>query len=326
MKLVSVIIVNWNGKHLLDECLQAVLEQTYRDIEILLVDNGSRDGSAEYVRSRYPAISVVALPDNRGFTGGNIAGYDRAKGAYIVLLNNDASLCRDWIERMVETLESDAAVGFCASKILIAGTALVDSAGDCFTTAFNGTKIGEYEHESKHTSRCYRPGACAAAVIYRRTMLDDIGFLDDDFYFNHEDTDLNLRAWLSGWKCAFVPEAVALHKVSASVGKLSDKSVYYFSRNIEWVWLKNTPLWLLLLYLPQRMLYETVSFGMFCIMQRKWRPFVRGKIDAFRMIVPMLRKRRRVQSLVRLSAAQIRAGLMPLSSYIVKRLAHLPGK
>ncbi len=320
MEFISVIIVNWNGKHLLDDCLRSILAQTYRNYEIIVVDNGSHDGSVEYIAAAYPSVVIVPLTENRGFTGGNIAGLQQAKGRYIVLLNNDALLCQDWIVQMVTALEGDESVGYGASKILIAGTSKIDSAGDCFTTAFNGTKIGEYEEESTYTERRYIPGACAAAVIYKRKMLDEIGFLDDEFFFNHEDTDLNLRAWLAGWKCIFVPEAVVYHKVSATVGEYSSTAVYYFARNIEWVWIKNIPLNLILRYLPQKLIYEIASFGFFCILKKKWRPFMKGKIDAFLKLPSMLKKRKIIQRSVKLTDPQIKRELMPILKYIKGRL------
>jgi GT2 family glycosyltransferase len=318
--LVSIIIVNWNGRSLLNECLSALDVQTYRNFEIIFVDNGSWDDSLSFIREKFSSIITVELEYNRGFTGGNIAGYQVAKGDFIVLLNNDACLCARWLEYMVIALSSDSRIGFCSSKILIAGTNLIDSAGDWFTTAFTGTKIGEYEDESHYTVSRFVPGACAAAVIYRRSMLDQIGFLDDDFFLNHEDTDLNFRAWLAGWRCLYVPEALVHHKVSASIGCLSDTSVYYFSRNNEWVWFKNIPLGLMVSHLPQRLLYEICSCAFFCLKAGKWRPYLKGKWDALRGIPRMLRKRGEVQRLVCLNTKEIHKELMPITAYLRHRL------
>jgi len=285
-----------------------------------LVDNASHDGSVDYVQTNYPKVRVIPLSENTGFTGGNIAGFHEATGELIALLNNDAVLTECWLDEMVSTLCSDSSVGFCSSKIIIAGTDKVDSVGDTFTTAFTGTKMGEYEPENKFNERRLVPGACAAAVIYKREMLDQIGFLDEDFFFNHEDTDLNLRAWLAGWKCMFVPGAVVYHKVNASVGAMSDTGVYYFSRNNVWVWIKNTPPGFMFRYIPQRIIYELCSFAFFCIKKGKWGPFLRGKRDAIKKIPLMLKKRRDVQKLVQLSQFEIESGLMPIVKYLMLRL------
>jgi hypothetical protein len=315
--LASIIIVNWNGVNLLQECLDSVFNQTYSDFEVILVDNNSSDNSVEYVTLNYPTVNLIPLKNNTGFSGGNIAGLLHAGGQYIVLLNNDARLAETWLQCMISKLQSDKCVGTCASKILTDNNRrIIDSVGDSFTTAFNVTRIGEHDDEKSHSESKYVVGACAAAVIYRREMLDDIGFLDVDFYLNHEDTDLNIRAWFAGWKCLFVPEAVAYHKVSASIGKLSDTAVYYFSRNNEWLWLKNIPLRLMIQYLPQRVLYELCSCAYFCLLAGKWRPFLKGKWDALKGVPMILGKRKKISNLRRLALHEIRKDLFPLVPYL----------
>jgi len=320
--MISIIIVNWNGKDLIKDCLVSVSNQSYNDYEVIVVDNGSADGSVEFVKNNFPSAIVVPLSENKGFTGGNIEGFKQSRGDFIVLLNNDAILTERWLENMWMAINSDVTIGLCSSKIIIEGTNKIDSAGDIFTYAFTGTKIGEYQDAELYSERKLVPGACAAAVMYRKSMLDEIGFLDEDFFLNHEDTDLNLRAWLSGWKCLFVPEAVVYHKVSASIGNLSDVAVYYFARNNEWVWIKNTPLLLLIKYLPQRVIYEMSSFGYFCIVKRKWRPFIKGKIAALLKLPLMLRKRKEIQKLIKLSNQEIQKELVPISKYLKERFRH----
>lgn len=320
MGKVSFIIVNWNGRDLLHECLESVIRQTYSNFEVIVVDNASQDDSVDFIRANYPTVNIVQLSENYGFTGGNVAGYRLCHGNFIVLLNNDAVLVEHWLESMMSVMSSDSKIGLCASKIIIAGTDRIDSVGDTFTTAFSGTKMGEHEPEHCFNERRPVPGACAAAAIYRREMLDQIGFLDEDFFFNHEDTDLNLRAWLSGWRCMFVPEAVVYHKVSASVGELSDTGVYYFSRNTVWVWIKNVPVRLVFFSVLQRVTYEVSSFAFFCIIKGKWSPFLRGKWDAIRKIPHMINKRRNIQELFVLPPQIIRSELIPITSYLMLRL------
>src|SRR5579864_4776462 len=114
----SVIIVNWNGKHLLDDCLGSLRRQTFRNFETILVDNGSSDGSAEYVQKRYPEVKLIALHENRGFAGGNIAGYERATGKLIVLLNNDTEGHRDWLAEIHHASLNFPEAGSFASKMM----------------------------------------------------------------------------------------------------------------------------------------------------------------------------------------------------------------
>lgn len=320
MKKASIIIVNWNGRHLLKNCLDSVVNQTYENFEVILVDNASSDGSISFVAENYPSILTVSLDDNRGFTGGNIAGFEVTTGDYIVLVNNDVRLVDEWLQFMVTAIETEPSIGLCSSKIIIDGTSKIDSAGDVFTTAFTGTKIGEMHEQREYSERCFVPGACAAAVIYKRELLDDIGFLDDDFFLNHEDTDLNLRAMLAGWKCLYVPEAVAYHKVSASIVPLSDTAVYFFSRNNEWLWVKNVPYSLLVRSIPARIIYELSSFFYFCVLAGRWRPFLKGKWDAIKGMSIMLKKRKVQRFPVRLSDRDVIEKLVPIASYLRSRL------
>lgn len=323
MCLVSIIIVNWNGKELLNSCLISVLNQTHNNFEILLVDNCSTDNSVQFVQVNFPSVKIISLKENKGFTGGNIEGLKYAKGKFIVLLNNDAMLTESWLENMLDAINSNESIGICSSKIIIEGTNKIDSVGDTFTTAFTGTKIGVYKNENEFSTKKFVPGACAAAVLYRKLMLDEIGFFDDDFFLNHEDTDLNMRAWLAGWKCIFVPEAIVYHKLSASIGNLSETSVYYFARNNEWVWVKNIPLRLMIRYLPHRILYELASFGYFCIIKNKWRSFIKGKIDALLKLHLMVRKRKLVLPLIKLSDQEIKKELIPILKYLKERILNL---
>jgi GT2 family glycosyltransferase len=318
--MISIIVVNYNGRSFLPECIDSVLCQTVQDFELIIVDNGSRDGSAELISHKYPKIELVELSENLGFTGGNIEGFKRASGQYIVLLNNDAVLKKNWLEVMIHAINQRDDIGICASKIIIDGTELLDCAGDVFTTAFNGTKRGAFSRHDDFDESGFVPGACAAAVIYRRSMLDEIGFLDDDFFLDHEDTDLSMRAWLAGWKCLYVPEAIAYHKVSSTQGNESDLSIYYFARNSLWVYVKNVPGILFIKKIPQRIFYELCSFGYFCLLRKKWRPFLRGKWHSILGLPKMFYKRRQIQNLVKLDQKEILKSLMPVNQYIRDRL------
>lgn len=314
--MVSIIIVNWNGAHLIRPCLDSVYRQTVTDFEVIVVDNGSTDNSVELIEHEYPAVKIVRLEINHGFAGGNNEGLHYARSDFIVLLNTDATLAENWLEVTLSAMRADAGLGSCFAKIIIEGTTLIDSAGDQFSNAFHAVKLGEFDEERRHGEKRFVSGACAAAVMYRRSMIDEIGFFDQDFFLNAEDTDLNMRAWLAGWKCLFLPESAAFHKVSATLGKMSDTAVYHYSRNIEWVWLKNVPVMSMLRFLPQRMFYELISCVYYCIAQGKLRSYLEGKIDAYTRLPMILRKRKKVQSLVKLSSQEIAAELVTFRSYL----------
>src|SRR5262249_10895794 len=139
---VSIIVVNWNGEKLLKHCLGALTGQTYPNYEIVLVDNGSGDASVQLTRENFPQVKIVALSDNRGFTGGNAAGLEVVQGAYIALVNNDARPEETWLEKLIDPMLRDYTVGICASKLIFENTQAVNSAGDGLTTAGVGFNRG----------------------------------------------------------------------------------------------------------------------------------------------------------------------------------------
>jgi len=296
MPACTVVVVNWNGRHHLGTCLTALQRQSFRDFEVILVDNGSRDGSVEHVRSAHPWVDLVTLPDNRGFCGGNNEGIRRAHGRYIALLNNDTEADPDWLGELVTALETHPQVGFCASRVLLFDDRdVLDSAGDYF--AINGVagKRGHLQKATLYPRTEEVFGACAAAALYRRSMLEDIGLLDEDFFLVFEDADLSFRARNAGYGCLYVATARVYHKTNASIGTYSPTYVYYGQRNLEFVYLKNMPLVLLLKYLPVHLFYDLLAMAFFASQGRLW-PFLRAKAAALWGLPAVLRKRRVVQS------------------------------
>lgn len=292
----SVVVVNWNGRHHLDACLGALRRQTFRDFEVLLVDNGSSDGSLELVRASYPWVELVALPDNRGFSGGNNEGIRRARGRYVALLNNDTEVEPDWLAELVGAIEARADVGLCASQVLFFDRRdTLDSAGDYFGTNGVAGKRGHLEPAARYPEPQEVFGACAAAALYRRSLLDQIGLLDEDFFLIFEDADLSFRARLAGHRCLYVPSARVYHKTNASIGTYSHTYVYYGQRNVEYVYLQNMPLPLLLKYLPAHLFYGLLAAAFFASRGRLW-SFLRAKAAVLASLPAVLRKRRLVQS------------------------------
>jgi len=310
---VSVIIVNWNGAGLIRECLESISLQTYKHFEIIVVDNASSDHSVKFVRDRFPNVRLVQLPANLGFAGGNSEGLRMAKGEYIALFNNDAVAAPNWLEELIGAMKENDRIGICASKLLMHNDPdLIDSAGDGCVTSGHGIKRGNRESTERFMEKEYVFGACAAAALYRRKMIDEIGFLDEDFFINCEDTDLNFRAQLMGWKCIYVPTAVVIHKVSATIVGLSDRGLYYSSRNDECVWIKNMPLSLMIRYLHHKLIQELGTISYFCVKKGMWGPVLRGKRDAIRILPRLLRKRREVQRRRKVSNRYLNSVLTPI--------------
>lgn len=321
--LVSLIVVNWNGRPWLEDCLATLRDQTYSPLEIIIVDNGSTDGSCDFLKQQYSHIKLIELPENTGFAGGNIKGLEIAQGEYIALLNNDTHVDQNWLENLIQPMLQDPVVGICSSKLILNATGQLESAGDGLTTWGVGFKRGLNQDPGLYQEQESVFGASAAACLYRRKMLDDIGFLDVDFFFNDEDTDLNFRAQLRGWKCTYVPKAIVYHQVNATIGRMSDLHVYYHVRNLEFLWIKNMPTGLMLRYAHHKLIQELGSFCYLCLRLGKWKAFFLAKRDALRLLPKMWKKRHHVQANKKVTNKYIQSLLTPaFSREIIRQKVH----
>jgi GT2 family glycosyltransferase len=297
MPKVTLIVVNYNGRNFIKDCLNSLERQTFRDFEMILVDNASSDGSLVEIKRVVEASSlvscakVISLHNNAGFAGGNLEGLKQAGGSYIALLNNDAEPNREWLGELVKAMDIDPKVGICASKIIVHASDVIDSAGDGFSFLLRGFKRREGETAFLYERKEYVFGACAGAALYRRKMIDEIGFLDEDFFLIHEDTDLNLRAQLHGWKVMYVPTAIVCHKVRSSIGPMSDIAIYYTLRNSELVRFKNVPFGVFIRCFPEFLIGVLTEFIYFAIKHRRLGLYLEAKLDAFRMLPKKLKKR-----------------------------------
>ncbi len=325
MPKVSILILNYNGGNLTQECLRALMFQTFRDFEIIVIDNGSSDDSLRAIQeflalsSSSTAAKLIPLKSNTGFSGGNIEGMKYARGEYIALLNNDTEPDRLWLEELVKAMNTHPEAGICASKMLVYGTGIIDSAGDGFSTLLKGFKHGEGEEAERYSVQKYVFGACAGAALYRRSMIEDIGFLDENFFLIHEDTDLNFRAQLYGWKVVYVPTAVVGHKVRSSIGHMSDMAVYYTLRNSEFVRIKNVPFNLLMRCLPEFILGSIAEFMYFAVKYGKAKMFFKAKRDALRMLPEMLRERKQIMKNKKMSDKYLAEVMTPVWSREILR-------
>ncbi len=245
---VSVVVVNLNGRMMLESCLNSLWSQVYEDFEVIVVDNGSTDGSVDYLRSMAEErLRIVALPDNRGFAGGSNEGIRVARGACIATLNNDAEAHPGWLGALVDAMEAEPSRGMCASKILFAGDRRrIDKAGHLiYLDGLNhGRGSGEMDTgQFDRVEEVLFPDA--AAALYRRDMLDEVGLFDEQFFAYGDDADLGLRGRLAGWTCIYVPSAVVYHIHSATAGEFSALKAFLIERNRIWVALKVFPLPLL---------------------------------------------------------------------------------
>jgi GT2 family glycosyltransferase len=291
--VISVVVLNFNGKHYLDRCLSSLRDQTYEDLEIIVVDNSSSDGSVEYLRERFPWVRVVTNEANLGFAGGTNRGILQARGEYILTLNNDTWADISFVERLAKPMKADGAVGMCASKMLFPG-GRINSTGICLSRSGAAWDRGMFEEDrGQYDLEVDVFGPCAGAALYRKEMLDEIGLFDEDFFMFMEDVDLAFRGRLAGWKCLYVPEAWVCHIHGGTAGFGSDLSVYYGNRNIIWYVLKDFPPKLLVTSLPW-IIGRNLAVIPYYSVNGKCSTILRSKIDALKLMPKFMRKRRQV--------------------------------
>ena len=235
---ISVIIPNWNGAHHLPTCLDSLAAQTFAEHEVIVVDNASQDESLD-VLARYPSVRVLALDENRGFTGACNAGFRAAVGEIQALLNNDTEVDPDWLTHVAAAFAAHPEVGLVASKMLLFDRRdTFHTAGDYVTLDGMAHNRGVWQPDrGQYNHPAYVFSACGGSAAYRRAMLDEIGLLDDAFFFSFEDVDLAWRAQLAGWRCLYDPQAIVYHKLKASGSGVT--ASFHDARNRLWTVAKN---------------------------------------------------------------------------------------
>jgi GT2 family glycosyltransferase len=303
---ISVIILNFNGRQWLDGCLQSLLQDLPSNTEVILVDNASTDGSRDLVRSAYPQVTLLELPRNVGFATGNNEGARIARGRLLAFLNNDTRVGRGWLRALAAAFEAPA-IGLATSRIVVMNEPdVVDSAGDGYLVAGGAFKHHHGGAAADSIVNAGREvfGACGAACMIRRDVFDELGGFDDDFFIYYEDVDLSYRVRLRGYRCVYVADAIVEHAGSALMGAQSDRSVFYGQRNLEWVYFKNTPAWLLVRSLPAHIVYD-VAAAVYFLSRRRFGAFLRGKWSALGGMARLVAKRRRVQQHRKATIAQL---------------------
>ena len=299
----SVVIPNWNGLRFLKTCLDALRAQTFDDVEVILVDNASSDGSQGFVKTEYPHIHLIELESNLGFTGACNIGMGAATGAYIALLNNDTEVQSDWVAQVVKAFLDHPDAGIIASKMLLFDQRdRFHTAGDFFTIDGRAGNRGAWEKDLGQYDRGdYVFSACGGSAAYRQSMLMETGALDNDFFFLLEDVDLAWRAQLAGFKVWYEPRAIVFHHLSATGGGVT--ASYHDGRNGIWLILKNMPASLLRKYAR---LILARQFKLMWGSARAWRgrearARLRGMMAGAMSIGGALSKRKRIQAEKRVS-------------------------
>lgn len=248
---VYVIVLNYNGLEHLQACLGSLEKQTFQDFEVTLADNGSGDGSIDFVKDNFPKVKVLDYGLNHGFAkGNNLAMEEAIKDGvdYIALLNNDTEVDENWLKELVDVIESDPHIGACTSKMLLFNDRdKINSGGGIVNYTGHSWPAGLFEEDVGQFEKRMVDSPCAGAILLRREALDEVGLFDEDYFAYHEDTDLSWRMRLAGYKNYFVPASIVYHKYSPTLGK---EKYYLLERNRLMTLLKNYSLRTLILISP----------------------------------------------------------------------------
>jgi GT2 family glycosyltransferase len=239
--VVSIVIPNFNGKRHLEGCLSSIENLTYQNSETIVVDNASTDDSVDLVKAKYPEVKILVNVTNLGFAEGCNVGIRKAKGTYVVLLNNDVEVDPNWLKELVLVAQSDPRIAVCASKIMMFHNRIIfNSAGGEYDRYGSGHDRGLFELDSGQYSRLENVFfACGGAMLVRSDILREIGLFDSRYFMYGEDVDLCWRAWLSGHSVVYVPSAVVYHKYGGTMKTLTVQRLYLTNRNNLCSLLKN---------------------------------------------------------------------------------------
>jgi GT2 family glycosyltransferase len=310
---LTVAVLSYDGRHLLEVILPSLARQRFRDFEVVVVDNGSRDDTIAWLGEHWPQVEVVSLPENVGVTAALNVCARAGRGELVGLFNNDLELDPDCLGELVAALREHPEAGWAGAKLRdFQQRELLDGTGDVFTWAATGGRRGhgEVDHGQYDTPRAIF-GACGGAALYRRTTIAEVGEFDEDFFAFYEDVDWNLRAQLAGFSCRYVPSAVVYHMGSATIGRgLSDFTRYHLWRNTLWIIVKDLPAGALARHAPQLLLGQLINLAV-ALRDRKLGIWLRVWRDALRALPRMLGKRRAVQARRRITAEQLEAIVGP---------------
>jgi GT2 family glycosyltransferase len=272
--------------------------QTFADFETVLVDNGSSDDSLALVAREFPEVRVLALSENLGLAGGTNAGIAVTDAPIIATLNNDTEADPRWLAELHAALAAHPEAGSAASKLLLFDRRdVIHSAGDFFGLDGLPGNRGVWQHDNgAFTQQELVFGACAGAAAYRRSMLDDVGSFEADFFMYCEDVDLSFRSQLLGYRCIFVPTAIVYHMLSATGG--GSLASYYCGRNFLRVIARDMPgpllkrVWPRIVRAQMRMAAESIRH----FREPAARAKLHGQIAGLSELPRLLRQRQAIQS------------------------------
>jgi GT2 family glycosyltransferase len=321
--LVSVIILNCNGRHYLEACLSSVFETDYENFEIIFVDNNSCDGSVPFVMKRFGGdnrLKILVLDKNYGFAGGNNFGIRAACGDLIVFLNNDTIVDKGWLRELVKVMKSNEAIGVCQSKLLrMDDPNRLDCAGGFWYAFGYGYERGSGEIDVGQYDRVedifYAKGAC---LCIRRNLLDKIGGFDENLFLRSEDTDLCWRVWKAGYRVVFVPSSRVYHKRGGTMPDETPKETYFSTKNRWYLLLKHYELKDIVQFIPLLTLVEIYMLLKLLVVGKKQNfvAFLKGLIWPLLNLRSIIIVRKKEQSKMKVKCENIVGRLIMLKNPI----------
>lgn len=296
----AVVIPNWNGRSLLEDCLSSLYRQSFKNFEIILVDNGSTDNSLEYVKNNFPSdVRIIKLKKNFGFAKAINEGVKASNAEYVVFLNNDTSVDKDWLKNLIQCADfhpevisvNSKLLNFQNKKIIDGVGILINEVGQARSIGWNEKNYGQYEKEQ------YIFGATGGASLFRRFDFIKVGMFDENYFMYFEEVDFAFRAQFLGYKSIFCPKALVYHKHKATAKKMPQHIEYWQFKNMTQTIIKDFPTaiilkkwrWLKIILVHLNTIFYQLKNGF-------WWPSFMADLWILFHLVQLLSERKKIQS------------------------------
>lgn len=296
--VVSIVIPNYNGIKFIANCLKSLEKQSYQNFEIIVVDNGSTDGSKELILQEFSYVTMILLDKNYGFCKAVNDGIKKAETQYVILLNNDTVVKESFVEELVKAIEPSRQIFSCSAKMLqLYDKQLIDDAGDYYCALGWAFARGKGEEAVKYSEDTRIFAACAGAAIYRKDIFDEIGYFDEAHFAYLEDIDIGYRAKIHGYQNKYAANAIVFHAGSGSSGsRYNEFKVGLTSKNSVYIIYKNMPLIQIILNIPFLLvgfLIKTIFF----IRKGFGRIYIAGLVQGVRLSVKLKKEKFHIRNL-----------------------------
>lgn len=311
--VISVVIPAKDCESVIGACLDSMAAQTRPPQEVIVINDGSSDRTGQVVGGEYPEVRLINLEQSQGFTGACLKGFNEAKGEWVAVLNSDTEAHPDWLREMVAAAEFDPRVGMVASRVLLA-----DPPGTIDSLGLEIKKSGmaflrDHDQLERHDET--RPrleqvfGPAGSAAMYRRALLEEVGFFEDDFFIYYEDVDLAYRARWRGWKCLLANRARVVHRHSYTMDRARSGKRYLLQRNRLRTIIRNWPVSWLLGYFPFIAAYDLASMA---LALAKGQPLAAAKarVDVLKALPRDLEKRREIMASRKINPGDMKKWLL----------------